>query len=45
MSYVLAAYFAAWLLLFLYVSSLEMRAASLRRDLNRLKEGIKDGRA
>ncbi len=43
MNYLLAAYFAAWLIIFLYLTRLEGKVASLKRDLDRIKGGVKGG--
>ena len=41
MSYFVAAYFAAWVIMFLYVFYIERKLAVLGRDLDNLKEVVK----
>ncbi len=41
MAYFAAAYFAAWLILFLYVFYIERKLALLGRDLEHLKNVVK----
>ena len=41
MSYFVAAYFAAWLILFLYVFHIERKLSLLGKDLEHLKDVVK----
>ncbi|HDP69269.1 MAG TPA: CcmD family protein [Actinobacteria bacterium] len=41
MSYFVAAYFAAWLILFLYVFYIERKLSVLGKDLKHLKDIVK----